>query len=69
MTRNEALASMTRDAAWAAFEEDVKGVLSAGRYADVTVLSADPSTIPESRLAEIRVLSTVVAGRVAYPPR
>lgn len=67
MTRDEALVSMTRDAAWAAFEEDVKGVLSPGRYADVTVLSADPLTIPETQLDELRVLSTIVAGAVAYP--
>jgi len=66
MTREEALASMTRDAAWGAFEEPVKGTLEVGKLADVTVLSADPLTVPEEQLGSIRAVATVVGGRVAY---
>lgn len=66
MTREEALASMTRDAAWGAFEESVKGTLDVGKLADVTVLSADPLTVEEAELASVRVVATVVGGRVAY---
>ncbi len=66
MTREEALASMTRDAAWGAFEESVKGTLEVGKLADVTVLSADPLTVPDEQLAAVRVVATVVGGRVAH---
>ncbi|HUP25930.1 MAG TPA: amidohydrolase [Thermoanaerobaculia bacterium] len=66
MTRREALESYTIGAARAAFEEDVKGTLAVGKYADVTVLSHDILTVPEEELAEARVVYTIVAGRVRY---
>ena len=66
MTREEALASMTREAAWGAFEESVKGTLEVGKLADVTVLSVDPLTVPEEQLASLKAVATVVGGRVAY---
>lgn len=66
MTREEALRAMTLDAAWAAFEEDVKGSLEVGKYADCTILSGDLRTIAEDRFDEVRVVATVVGGRVAY---
>jgi predicted amidohydrolase YtcJ len=66
MTRQEALRSMTLDAAYAAFEEDRKGSLEVGKLADVTVLSQDPLTAAEDSIRSIRVLATVVGGRVRY---
>lgn len=47
MSRIEALRSYTSNAAYAAFEENSKGVLSPGRLADITVLSKDILTAPE----------------------
>ena len=41
MSRMEALRSYTLNAAYAAFEEDVKGSLQVGKLADITVLSKD----------------------------
>ena len=66
MTRDEALRTMTVNAAYAAFEEDVKGTLSPGRYADVTVLTLDLLTIPEEEIPNARVAATIVGGRVLY---
>jgi len=66
MTREEALRSYTLDAAWAAFEEDLKGSLTPGKLADVTVLSTDILTVPEAEILEARVLYTIVGGKVAY---
>jgi predicted amidohydrolase YtcJ len=66
MTREEALRSYTLDAAWAAFEEDLKGSLTPGKLADVTVLSKDILTVPEDEILEARVLYTVVGGKVVY---
>ncbi len=66
MTRQEALESMTRKPAWAAFEEDLKGSLSLGKFADVTILSQDIMTIPEALIPQTRVMATVLGGKVVY---
>ena len=66
MTREEALRSYTRNAAYAAFEEDVKGSLVPGKLADVTVLSCDILTVPDEEIRGARVLYTIVGGKVVY---
>ncbi len=66
MTREEALRSYTIDAAYSAFEEDSKGSLEVGKYADLTVLSRDIMTIPEEEISGTRVVYTIVGGRLAY---
>lgn len=66
MTRTQALRARTIDAAYAAFEEDIKGSLAVGKLADVTVLSADILEIPEDRIPDVRVLYTIVGGEIRY---
>jgi predicted amidohydrolase YtcJ len=66
MSRREALESYTVNAAWAAFEDDVKGTLTPGKLADVTVLSQDLLEVPEERILDTRVLYTIVGGEVRY---
>jgi predicted amidohydrolase YtcJ len=66
MTREEALRSATLDAAYGAFQEDVKGSLEVGKLADVTVLSQDLLTVPEDRILDTEVVYTIVGGEVAY---
>ena len=46
MSRIEALRSYTINNAFAAFEEDIKGSLSLGKLADITVLTKDITTVP-----------------------
>lgn len=65
ITAEEAVAAYTRDAAYASFEEMVKGALSEGKLADFVVLSGDPFTDPAS-LARLTVLKTVIDGEVVY---
>ena len=63
MTRAEALRSYTVANAWAAFEEDRKGSLAAGKLADLVVLSRDILTVPEEEILEaLSVAVTVKAG-------
>jgi hypothetical protein len=70
LTRPEALALYTSDAAWAAFEESWRGRIAPGMAGDLTVLSGDPMTAAESEIARIPVYMTIVGGKVAYgPPR
>ena len=61
-----ALAHYTRDAAYASFEESVKGTIAAGKYADFVVLSRDILAVPAAELLETRVLMTVMGGRETY---
>jgi hypothetical protein len=66
MSRMEALESYTIDGAFAGFEENLKGSLTAGKLADVTVLSKDILTIPEDEIPTAQVTCTIVGGKVAY---
>jgi predicted amidohydrolase YtcJ len=66
MTPIEALRARTIDAAYAAFEEDVKGSLEPGKYADVTVLSNDILEVPAEEILDTKVLYTIVGGKVRY---
>jgi len=61
-----ALAAFTRGAAHAALEEDVRGHLHPGCFADMTVLDVDPLSGEPAELLEARVLATVVDGEVAF---
>jgi predicted amidohydrolase YtcJ len=66
MTRFEALAAATRNAAYAGFEEHSKGTLAPGMVADIVVLSQDILTVPEDALADTRVELTLLDGVVVY---
>jgi predicted amidohydrolase YtcJ len=66
MSREEALRSYTLSAAYAAFEEDIKGSLTPGKLADITVLSRDIMTISEDEIPSTEVLYTIVGGKVMY---
>ena len=66
MTREEALRSYTINGAYAGFEENLKGSLTVGKLADITVLSRDILTCPEDDIPGTEVLYTVVGGKVLY---
>ncbi|MGI9203348.1 MAG: amidohydrolase [Woeseiaceae bacterium] len=66
MTREEALQTYTINNAIAAFEEDIKGTLTPGKYADITVLSQDLLTVEEALIPNTTVDLTIVGGEVKY---
>ena len=66
MNRMEALRSYTINTARAAFEEDSKGTIKPGKYADFVVLSKDILTIPEDQIPTAQVMYTIVGGKVRY---
>ncbi len=66
MTRQEALRSLTLDAAYAAFEEGIKGSLAPGKLADIVVLSRDIMTVPDDEIPDARVDLTILGGEVVY---
>jgi predicted amidohydrolase YtcJ len=66
MTREQALRAMTLDAAFATFEEKQRGSIEVGKWADLTVLSADIMTIPEPEILKTQCLYTIVGGEVVH---
>lgn len=66
MTREQALRSYTLDAAFGAFEEKIKGSITAGKLADFTIFSKDIMTVPEQEILSAEVAMTVVGGKVVY---
>ena len=66
MSREEALRSYTLDAAYGAFEENIKGSIEPGKLADFTVFSDDIMTIPEEDILSTKIDMTIVGGKVLY---
>jgi predicted amidohydrolase YtcJ len=66
MSRIEALRSYTMANAFAAFEEDIKGSLSLGKLADITVLTKDITSVPDEEILTAKVAYTIIGGKVAY---
>jgi len=66
MTRAQALRSYTLDAAFGAFEEKIKGSITAGKLADFTVFSKDIMTVPDSEILSTEVAMTIFGGKVLY---
>ena len=62
----EAVRLYTRNAAYAGFEEKIKGSIEPGKLADLVVLSEDPFEIAADGLKEIRVLTTIIGGEVVH---
>jgi hypothetical protein len=62
----EALTAYTREAAYASFEEGIKGALAAGKLADFVILERDLFKIPADEIRAVRVAATVVGGRVVF---
>jgi predicted amidohydrolase YtcJ len=66
LTMDEAVRGFTQDAAYAAFEEDSRGVIEPGKLADFTVVEGDLYKAPVSDLWKSKVRMTVVGGVVVY---
>jgi predicted amidohydrolase YtcJ len=66
LDRTEALRLYTAGGAWMSSEEDKKGTLSAGKLADLVVLSGDYFSMPVEEVKDLESLLTMVGGKVAY---
>ncbi|MDH5344831.1 MAG: amidohydrolase family protein, partial [Gammaproteobacteria bacterium] len=65
-SRERALYSYTMGNAIAAFEEDIKGSLTPGKLADITILSQDLLTVPDDRIMNTGIVMTILGGEVRY---
>lgn len=66
MTRDQALKAFTVWAAFAAFEEGVRGTLEPGKLADLTVFDRDIMTVPELDILKAKNLMTIINGEIVY---
>ena len=66
MTMIEAVKMFSAWAAYASFEEDIKGTIEVGKLADFTILSKDIFKEDPTELLETKVLMTVVGGEILY---
>jgi predicted amidohydrolase YtcJ len=66
LTREQAIKMFTIWAAYAAFEEGLRGSIEVGKLADFTVLSADIMKIPEPEILKTRCLMTIIGGEIVY---
>ena len=59
----DALRMCTYNGAWAAFDEQERGSLEAGKIADMAVLSENPYTVPKDKLSCLRVEWLYLSGK------
>ncbi len=62
----EAMRVCTMHGAYASFEENIKGSLTAGKLADFVILEKDPHKVDPDSIKDIKVLRTVMGGRTTY---
>jgi predicted amidohydrolase YtcJ len=66
LTPEEALRMLTIDGAFGTFQENEKGSIKAGKYADLVVLSDNPLTVPEDKIKHIEVKLTMIGGEILF---
>ena len=62
----EALRAWTLGGAYACFQEDALGSIKVGKLADLVLLDRDPTQIDPEELKDLKVIMTVVGGKVAW---
>jgi predicted amidohydrolase YtcJ len=65
-SRRQALEMYTRNPAFMANDDDRRGTLEPGKFADLAVLSADYMTAPVKEIGKIRSLLTMVGGKIVH---
>jgi len=66
VTRDQALKMLTLWPAYATFEENLRGSIEVGKWADFTVLSQDILTVPEPEILKTTCRMTIIGGEVVY---
>ena len=66
LTLSEALRGYTIEAAFAEFEEKIKGSIEKGKLADLTIIRQDIGGLKPKEILSIKVLKTFVSGKLVY---
>ena len=62
----QALSAFTTGSAVAEFQENEKGTIARGKLADMVILSDDVLTVSPSHIKQVRVLTTIAAGKIVH---
>jgi predicted amidohydrolase YtcJ len=65
-SREEALRMYTLNAAWFSFDDDKRGSLEVGKFADLAVLSDDYMTVSVDKVGELHSVLTLLGGKPVY---
>lgn len=65
----EAVRAYTVGSAYAEFQDTVKGTITPGKLADLVILSRDIFAIDPKEIESVKVLATIVDGRLVYEAR
>jgi predicted amidohydrolase YtcJ len=68
LTVEEAVHAYTMGSAYAEFQEKEKGSITVGKLADMVLLSDDIFSIDPAKIREVKVLKTIVGGKVIWDP-
>ncbi len=66
ISMKEALKTYTINAAYAAFEEDIKGTIDVGKLADLVILNKNPLEISKENIKELKIVETIIRGKTVY---
>jgi predicted amidohydrolase YtcJ len=66
MSREEAVKSFTQWAAYGSFQEDKKGIIEVGKWADMTIIDRDIMNCPVNEIFSTQVEMTITAGKIVY---
>ena len=69
ISRGDALIAMTRHGAYANFEEDEKGSIEVGKFADFVILDNDLLRVPENRIPRTKIVATFINGELVFNRR
>jgi predicted amidohydrolase YtcJ len=62
----DALKTYTINAAYAAFEEDIKGSIEVGKLADLVILDKNPLETPKEQIQKMQILETIIRGKSVF---
>lgn len=63
---DQALAAYTRNAAYASFDENIKGTLEPGKLADFVIIDQDLTNVDPLKIKEAKIMQTFIGGRLVY---
>jgi predicted amidohydrolase YtcJ len=66
LTIQDAMTAYTSGSAYAEFQEQAKGTIARGKLADLVILSDDVFSIPPAAIKDVKVVTTMVGGKVVY---
>jgi len=66
VSREQALKMLTIWPAFAAFQEKDRGSIEVGKFADLTVLSADIMQVPDTQILNARAVMTIIGGEIVH---